>query len=206
MTISEVLDSNPIYANDSIYALTKRGILNPLYSTNLYVNSLKPLAYLSISHKLFPIEFKTYRLSNSKLSNLNISALNISTISINNMMLGINITDSSNVNSLNALPLRITKLDVDPVEMYDMTVFNDYDGKNMYTDQSIYVIDNSKFNVIITEEILAELARDTSIYSYEKSREFNIAYYKDLQALDRDKYYEWIRFLGQHYSSDIEFI
>lgn len=171
MSVSEILDANPIYANDSTYVLTKRGIVNTLVSTNLYVNSLKPLTYLSISDKLSPTQLKTYQLIGGDVSSFD-----------------------------------ILKIDVNSIKMYDTTVFSNYDGIDMTIDQEVYAIDNSKFSVIITEEILAELARDTSIYSYEKSKEFNVAYYKDLQALDRETYYEWIKFLGQHLNSEIEFI
>jgi hypothetical protein len=148
MSVSEVLDANPIYAKDNIYALTKRGLLNTTTTTNLYVNNLKPLPYLSFSHKLFPMQFRRYGLAK----------------------------------------------------------FDNYKYVDMAIDQSIYVIDSTKFNVIITEEILKELACDTSIYSYEKSKQFNVAYYKDLQALEKEEYYKWIKFLDSYQTCDIEHI
>ena len=177
MSISEILGAKIFTYNEKPYALTKRGILNTLTTTNIYVNNLSPVIFM----QKYQIGQK-----NQLLTKLNAIKLH----SIGNVFAGVSLTDS--ISLLNASKLQILDSSINNI---DMTI-----------DRNVYIIDSSIFNVVITEQILKELARDTAIFSYEKSKQFDIAYFKDLKNLEIDKYYEWISFLNQYIDLDIEFI
>ena len=181
MSISEILGAKIFTYNEKPYALTKRGILNTLTTTNIYVNNLSPVIFM----QKYQIGQK-----NQLLTKLNAIKLH----SIGNVFAGVSLTDS--ISLLNASKLQIL----------DSSIIDSYNSIDMTIDYNIYIIDSSIFNVVITEQILKELARDTAIFSYEKSKQFDIAYFKDLKNLEIDKYYEWISFLNQYIDLDIEFI
>jgi hypothetical protein len=46
MSISEILGAKIFTYNEKPYALTKRGILNTLTTTNIYVNNLSPVIFM----------------------------------------------------------------------------------------------------------------------------------------------------------------
>lgn len=189
MTVSEVLEAKKLSYNDQSFMLTKYGVLNPLVSTNIYISKLSP--------------FSVNKSSNSLLNLIQLYDLNVQSLTDSNIKLSESsryLLSSIKCVEFDVSSLYLNDLDVQFIQTADMS------ATDTTIDNSVYIIDNSKFDIIITEKHLKELSDATFAYRFERDNDFNEAYLKDLKNLDKEDYFKWIQLMYEHSSLNIEFI
>ena len=154
----------------------------------------------------------SYAVRKLDTKNILINDLSVKNIFINDLSPSIFYLDEGRLNIIGSKgkssPFDIEKLKLSPMEVKRLeanllavkklkpTVINVTDASSV---SSIMVIDNSRFNVEITEDTYAELAEMKLIYSFEQDYNESLkteVKLNDVRKLDRQMYIKWINILA----------
>ena len=129
--------------------------------------------------------------------------MTVSSIALNNGSVG-----QIDVSRLNLNPIEVKKLEANllAVNKLKPTVINVTDSLGV---TSIMMIDNSRFNVKITEDTYAELAEMKLIYNFEQDYNESLkteVKLNDIRKLDRNMYIKWIKILVENKKCNIAYI
>ena len=176
----------------------KNIIVNSLTTKNMLVTDLSPSVFYLNDGKLSLVGTKGRGSSVYDIKNLNVNSIRPYTINVSGY--GINDLTVSSITLNNG---SVGKIDVSKLKP---TVINVTDASSV---TSIMVIDNSRFNVEITEDTYAELAEMKLIYNFEKDYNESLkteVKLNDVRKLDRKMYIKWINILAANKKCNIAYI
>lgn len=168
---------------------------------NLSVNSVAPQAIATT--QITVDSLKPYTLS---LNDLGVSTINLGSTVLDSIKLDNGSVTSLSLAGLGLSGAEVTKLEANllAVSKLKPTVLNVTDASSV---SSILVIDNSKFNVEVTDETYAELAEMKLIYNFEQNYNESLkgeVKLTDVRKLERSMYIKWINLLASNKVAKIE--
>ena len=196
----------------------KNIIVNSLTTKNMLINDLSPSVFYLNDGKLSLVGTKdrgqsVYDVKNLSVNGIHpytinvseygVNSLTVSSIALNNGSVG-----QIDVSRLNLNPIEVKKLEANllAVNKLKPTVINVTDSSGV---TSIMMIDNSRFNVKITEDTYAELVEMKLIYNFEQDYNESLkteVKLNDIRKLDRNMYIKWIKILVANKKCNIAYI
>ena len=196
----------------------KNIIVNSLTTKNMLINDLSPSVFYLNNGKLSLVGTKDKGQSVYDVKNLNVNSIhpytiNVSEYGVNSLTVSSIALDTKSVgqidvSKLNLNPIEVKKLEANllAVNKLKPTVINVTDSSVV---TSIMMIDNSRFNVEITEDTYAELAEMKLIYNFEQDYNESLkteVKLNDIRKLDRNMYIKWIKILVANKKCNIAYI
>lgn len=197
---------------------TKNIIINGSTTKNMLVTDLSPSIFYLNDGKLSLVGTKDRETSFYDIKNLDVNsirpyAINVSGYSLDNLTVSSIALDNGSVGKIDVNKLNLNQIEVKKLEANLLAVnklkpivINVTDASSV---TSIMVIDNSRFNVEITEDTYAELAEMKLIYNFEQDYNESLkteVKLNDVRKLDRKMYIKWINILAANKKCSIAYI
>ena len=196
----------------------KNIIVNSLTTKNMLVTDLSPSVFYLNGGKLSLVGTKGRGSSVYDANNLNVNSIHPYTINVSEYGVNALAVSSITINNESAKKIDISNLNLNPIETKKLeanllavnklkpTVINLTDASST---MPVMVIDNTRFNVEITEDIYAELAEMKLIYNFEQDYNESLkteVKLNDIRKLDRNMYVKWIKILAANKKCSISYI
>ena len=196
----------------------KNIIVNSLTTKNMLVTDLSPSVFYLNGGKLSLVGAKGRGSSVYDANNLNVNSIHPYTINVSEYGVNALAVSSITINNESAKKIDISNLNLNPIETKKLeanllavnklkpTVINLTDASST---MPVMVIDNTRFNIEITEDIYAELAEMKLIYNFEQDYNESLkteVKLNDIRKLDRNMYIKWIKILAANKKCSISYI
>ena len=188
---------------------TKNILINNLSVKNIFINDLNPSIFYLDEGRLNVISLKEksslFDIKNLRPYTINVAGYETTDLTVSSIVLDGGSVNVIDIAKLNLSPIEVKRLEANllAVKKLQPTIINVTDASGV---SSIMVIDNSRFNVEITEDTYAELAEMKLIYSFEQDYNESLkteVKLNDVRKLDRQMYIKWINILAANKKCNI---
>ena len=191
---------------------TKNILIDNLSVKNIFINDLSPSIFYLDEGRLNIIGSKgkssPFGIKSLRPYTINATGYGTTDSTVSSITLDSGSANRIGITKLNLSPMEVKRLEANllAVKKLQPTIINVTDASSI---SSIMAIDNSRFNVVITEDTYAELAEMKLIYNFENDYNESMkteVKLNDVRKLDRKMYIKWIKILAANKKCNIAYI